>query len=204
VTVEEGLSFREALKTKQLWMVCAFYFAIVYCGMTVLTHIVPYAEGLNIPKTQAASIVSMYGFASMFGRLVMGLLGDRLGHKRAMMISFVIAVFGMAWMQFSNVLWMLYLFAIVYGFNHGGFFALISPLLAGLFGTRSQGVLLGIVIFCGTLGGSIGMTLSGYIYDITGTYRIAFILLLCLVVFGLVNLALIKPIQTEKADAAKG
>lgn len=204
LAVEEGLSFREALKTRQLWMVCSFYFTIVYCGMTVLTHVVPYAEGLNIAKTQAASIVSMYGFASMFGRLVMGLLGDRLGHKRAMMISFFVAVIGMAWFQFSNALWMLYLFAIVYGFNHGGFFALISPLLAGLFGTRSQGVLLGIVIFCGTLGGSTGMWLSGYIYDVTGTYRIAFILLLCLVVFGLVNLAFIKPVQTEKADAKQG
>ncbi|HEY94452.1 MAG TPA: MFS transporter [Dehalococcoidia bacterium] len=191
---EEGLSFPEALKTRQLWMVCAFYMAVVYCGMTNLTHIVPYAEGLDIPKTTAAGLVSTYGAVSMGGRIVMGFLGDRLGHKRAIVFCLIIAVVGMAWLQAANELWMLYLFAAVYGFSHGGFFTLISPLIAGLFGTKSQGSLLGVVIFSGTLGGSIGMTLSGYIYDITRNYTIAFILMLGLVLFALVNILLIKPI----------
>lgn len=191
---EEGLTFPEALKTRQLWMVCAFYMAIVYIGMTNLTHIVPYAEGLDIPKTAAASLVSTYGAVSMGGRIVMGFLGDRLGHKRAMIIGLMIAVVGMSWLQIADELWKLYLFAAVYGFSHGGFFTLISPLIAGLFGTRSQGSLLGIVIFSGTLGGSIGMTLSGYIFDVAKSYTIAFIIQLGLVMFGLVNMLLIKPI----------
>ena len=191
---EEGLSFLESLKTRQLWMVCAFYMAVVYCGMTNLTHIVPYAEGLDIPRTTAATVVSTYGAVSMGGRLVMGFLGDRLGHKRTMVICLIIAVVGMAWLQAADELWKLYLFAAVYGFSHGGFFTLISPLIAGLFGTRSQGSLLGIVILSGTVGGSIGMTLSGYIFDVTGSYAIAFIILLGLVIFGLVNMLLIKPI----------
>ncbi|UCC17546.1 MAG: MFS transporter [Dehalococcoidales bacterium] len=201
---EEGLSLIEALKTKQLWMVCAFYMAIVYCGMTNLTHIVPYAEGLDIPKTTAASLVSTYGAVSMGGRLIMGFLGDRLGHKRAIIICLIIAVVGMSWLQAADELWMLYLFAAVYGFSHGGFFSLISPLIAGLFGTRSQGSLLGIVIFSGTLGGSIGMTLSGYIFDITGSYTIAFIILLGLVICGLVNMLLIKPIVKGTANDQAG
>jgi sugar phosphate permease len=191
---EEGLTFVEVLKSRQLWMVCAYYMAIVYCGMTNLTHIVPYAEGLGIPKTTAASLVSTYGAVSMGGRIVMGLLGDKLGHKRAIVVCLVIAVVGMSWLQFANELWMLYLFAAVYGFSHGGFFTLISPLIAGLFGTRSQGSILGIVIFSGTLGGSIGMTLSGYIFDVTGSYSLAFIILLILIVLGLVNMLLIKPV----------
>jgi MFS family permease len=197
---EEGLTFLEALKTRQLWMVCAFYMAIVYIGMTNLTHIVPYAEGLDIPKTAAASLVSTYGAVSMGGRIVMGYLGDRLGHKRAIVICLIIAVVGMAWLQAADDLWMLYVFAAVYGFSHGGFFTLISPLIAGLFGTRSQGSLLGVVIFSGTLGGGIGMTLSGYIFDVTGSYRIAFILLLGLVLFGLVNMLLVKPLVKGTAS----
>ncbi|MBN2077199.1 MAG: MFS transporter [Dehalococcoidales bacterium] len=201
---EEGLSLPEALKTRQLWMVCAFYMAIVYCGMTNLTHIVPYAEGLGITNTVAASLVSTYGAVSMGGRLIMGFLGDRLGHKRTMMICFIIAVVGMAWLQAADELWMLYLFAAVYGFSHGGFFTLISPLIAGLFGTRSQGSLLGIVIFSGTIGGSIGMTLSGYIFDVTGSYTIAFIILLGLVIFGLVNMMLIKPIAKGTTNDQPG
>ncbi|UCD08535.1 MAG: MFS transporter [Dehalococcoidales bacterium] len=201
---EEGLSLLEALKTRQLWMVCAFYAAVVYCGMTNLTHIVPYAEGLDIPKTTAASLISTYGAVSMGGRIIMGFLGDKLGHKRTMVICLIIAIVGMSWLQVAKELWMLYLFAAVYGFSHGGFFTLISPLIAGLFGTRSQGSLLGIVIFSGTLGGSIGMTLSGYIFDITGSYTIAFIILLGLVILGLVNMLLIKPINKGTANDQPG
>ncbi|MFC1948224.1 MFS transporter [Chloroflexota bacterium] len=201
---EEGLSLLQALKTRQLWMVCAFYMAVVYCGMTNLTHLVPYAEGLGITNTTAASLVSTYGAVSMGGRLVTGFLGDRLGHKRTMVICFIIAVVGMAWLQAANELWMLYLFAAVYGFSHGGFFTLISPLIAGLFGTRSQGSLLGIVILSGTIGGSIGMTLSGYIFDVTGSYTIAFIILLGLVIFGLVNMLLIKPIVKGTSNDRSG
>jgi len=203
-TVEEGLTFGEALRTRQLWMVCGLYMAVVYCGMTVLVHAVPYAEGLGISKTVAAGIVSVYGAVSMFGRLTMGFLGDRLGHKRAMVICFIIAIIGMSWLQAARELWMLYLFAVIYGFNHGGFFTLISPLIAGLFGTRSQGAILGIVIFSGTVGGSIGMTLSGYIFDVTGSYRLAFMILLALVVFGLVMTALIRPIIKGQADESAG
>jgi MFS family permease len=198
---EEGLPFRKVFKTRQFWMICAFYTVFLYSGMTALTHVVPYAEGLDIPKTTAASIVSVYGFASMFGRLTMGFLGDRLGHKRAMGICFTTAIIGAIWLQFAGELWMLYLFAVVFGFSHGGFFALISPLIAGYFGTRSQGILLGIVIFCGTLGGSLGMTLSGYIFDITGSYDIAFYLLLGFVALGLLILSLIKPVLKGQTDA---
>lgn len=197
---EEGLTFKQVIRTRQLWMVCGFYAVLVYCGMTSLTHIVPFAEGLDISKTAAASIISVYGGVSMFGRLAMGYLGDKIGHKKAMLIGFIFAVLGMVWLQFARELWMLYLFAVVYGFSHGGFFTLISPLVAGLFGTRSQGILLGIVIFFGTIGGSIGMTLSGYLFDVTGTYTIAFIIMLGLIIVGLIILSLINPIKTRQGN----
>jgi nitrate/nitrite transporter NarK len=82
---------------------------------------------------------------------------------------------------------MLFIFAPIYGFNHGGFFSLVSPLIAGLFGTRAQGALLGCVIFSGTVGGSIGMVLAGYIFDVTGNYFPAFILLLAIAAIGLTS-----------------
>jgi MFS family permease len=203
-STEEGLSFRDAIRTRQLWMVCGFYFATVYCGMTILVHIVPYAEELVVSKTVAASIVSTIGGVSMLGRIAMGFTGDRVGHKRAVVTCFIIAVIALSWLQFANQLWMLYLFAIIYGFSHGGFYALTSPLIAGLFGTRLQGTLLGIVIFFGTLGGSIGMTLSGYIYDITDKYQLAFLILLIMMIIGLILTALIRPVSKGKTIEPAG
>jgi len=193
--VEEGLSFREAIRTRQLWLVCGFYMTTLFCGMTVLVHIAPHAVDLGVPITVAASVVSTIGLTSMFGRLVMGFAGDRIGHKRAMIVCFLILITALSWLQVARELWMLYLFGAIYGFNHGGVFALISPTVAGLFGTRAQGTLLGIVICSGTIGGSIGSVLAGHIFDITGSYQLAFLTLLVLAVIGLILTTLIRPIS---------
>ncbi len=72
---------------------------------------------------------------------------------------------------------MLYTFAAVYGFAHGGLFTLISPMVAQLFGLDSHGVIFGTIYFFGTVGGSIGPVLVGYIFDVTGSYQLGFIIL---------------------------
>ena len=70
--------------------------------------------------------------------------------------------------------WMLYLFACVYGLAHGGLLTAISPIVAELFGIASHGALFGIVVCFGTAGGAFGPILSGYLFDITGSYGHAF------------------------------
>jgi MFS family permease len=71
---------------------------------------------------------------------------------------------------------MLYLFAAVYGFSHGGFFTVLSPLVADLFGLRSHGAIFGSVFFSGTIGGALGPMLAGHIFDVTGSYQNAFLI----------------------------
>ena len=91
---------------------------------------------------------------------------------------------GLIWLQLAQRLWIFYLFAAIHGFAHGGVFALVSPLVAWLFGTKSHGLILGIVIFSGTVGGSVGPLVAGHIFDITASYRTAFLLLLSLAIAG--------------------
>ena len=132
----------------------------------------------------------------------MGFSGDKIGQQKATVISFVIMIAALTWLQFANQLWMLYVFVAIYGFNHGGFFALISPMVASLFGTRSHGTLLGSVIFSGTIGGSINLVLAGYIYDVTGSYRLAFMIMLALGIIGITLASLVRPIVPKAAAAA--
>ena len=63
-------------------------------------------------------------------------------------------------------------------------FALISSAVAEFFGTRSHGLILGILIFSGSVGGSIGPLVTGHIFDTTASYRVAFLLLLSLAITG--------------------
>jgi len=199
---EVGLSFRQAIRTPQMWLVCGLYATLLFCSQSILIHIVPYAVDKGISETLAASLIADFGGASIGGRLVMGFSSDKIGRKRGFLICFMVLVLALSWLLVAKELWMLYVFVATYGFIHGGFFAQISPLIAWLFGTRSQGTLLGIVIFAGNLFGSVSPMITGRIFDVTGSYHWAFIMLLLVGIVGLIFITLLKPIIREVTNDA--
>lgn len=196
-SVEDGLSSQEAVHTRQFWTICAVYFIILVCVYTVLMHIVQHAIDLGISAANAANILASIGAVSIAGRFVMGGAGDRIGNRLALLICLLFLLIGLTWLQLAKKLWMFYLFAALYGFAHGGFFTLGSPLLAGLFGTRSHGLIFGIVIFISTIGGAIGPVMAGHIFDVTKSYQIVFLILAMLSVIGLILTASLKPTRHE-------
>ncbi len=199
VTVDVQFSLREAMRTRQFWTVSAVYFVIWYTSQSVLIHIVAYALDSGIAVTQAASIISFVGATSIAGRLVMGHTGDKLGNKRALVICFIILIVALSWLQLAKGLWMLYLFAVIYGFAHGGFFAVMSPLVAELFGTMSHGANFGMVLFLGQCGGAIGPVITGRIFDVTHSYQLAFLILIVASVGSLILSTIqIRPVLTYR------
>ena len=198
-SAEEGFSLREAMHTKQFQMLCVLYALVILCAQTVLIHIVPHAIELGITATSAASILATIGGISMVGRFVMGSVGDRVGNKLAITICVIILVVALFWLQSARELWMLYLFAAIYGFAHGGFFTLLSPMVAELFGLSSHGIIFGTVFFSGTVGGAIGPPLAGRIFDVTGSYQLAFLICGAASVIGLILALLLRPVNRERS-----
>jgi MFS family permease len=195
--VEEGFSLREAIHKRQFRLLCAMSGVFLFCSYFILVHIVPHAIDLGITPANAARIMAIIGGVSMAGRGVMGIVGDRVGTRLAMTICFIILVSALFWLQSARELWMLYLFAVVYGFAHGGFFALLSPTVAELFGLSAHGALFGTVFFVGTIGGAVSPPLAGYIFDVTGKYQLAFIICAAAAVAGLVLALLLRPTTIE-------
>ena len=87
------------------------------------------------------------------------------------------------------------LFAVVYGFAHGGLFTVVSPTVAELFDTGSHGVLFGIVLFSGNIAGAISPILAGRIFDVMGSYRIIFLMLIVVTATGFVLVSLLRPLR---------
>ncbi|MFC1933419.1 MFS transporter [Chloroflexota bacterium] len=192
------LTTEEAIRTRQFWLICVAYFTVIYTTASILIHIVAYATDGGISAGSAASIVSVIGAISILGRLVMGGTGDRIGNKRTLFLCFVILIVALSWLQFTKELWMLYLFAIVYGFAHGGFFAVMSPLVAEVFGTLSHGANFGMVLFLGQTGGALGPLVTGLIFDVTQSYQLAFLILFVSSIGGLILASMLKPININK------
>jgi MFS family permease len=196
---EEGLTFSEAIRTRQLWTICAIYFIILLCVYTILIHIVQHAIDLGIPAAVAAGVLATVGGVSISGRFLMGGAGDKIGEKSALLICLLFLLTALSWLMIAKTLWMFYLFAIIYGFAHGGFFSLVSPLIAKQFGTRTHGLLYGIIIFSSTIGGAIGPFMAGYIFDLTRSYKTVFLILTVLCVIALALTASLKPLLRDKS-----
>ncbi len=190
-------SFREAIRTRQFWIIFFANLSVCFTLLSIMVHIVPHAIDIGLSPTTAASILSMIGGVSMVGRFFIGNTIDRIGNRRSMILCFILLIIVLLWLQISKSLWMLYLFAAMYGFTHGGFFTVISPIVAEYFGIRSHGLLFGLVAFSGALGGFIGPIFTGSLFDLTANYKTAFWGCLIAVAIGLVLILSLRPIHLK-------
>jgi MFS family permease len=197
VAERDHISTRGAIQTTQLWLICGVSVLTVFCLLIILVHIVPHASDLGLSATQSAGVLSTIGAVSMLGRFASGVTIDRTGSKPIMIVCFILLICVLFWLQMADSLWMLYLFAGIYGLAHGSFFTAISPLVAEIFGIGSHGAIFGIVVFSGTVGGSIGPIVAGQLFDITGSYTMTFRLITLMSIVGLGLILLVKPIEAQ-------
>jgi MFS family permease len=110
-------------------------------------------------------------------------------------ICLVLASAALFWLVPITSVLMFYLFAIVYSFGVGGATAMESTLSAELFGMKSHGVILGVISFGFTVGASIGPVITGYLFDLTGNYEMAFIVCAVIGMIGILLTIILKPIK---------
>ncbi|MBW2284623.1 MAG: MFS transporter [Deltaproteobacteria bacterium] len=197
---DHGFDMKAAFRTVQFWILCGVELIVLGSLLTIIVQIVPHAMDLGLSPVVAAGVLSTIGGVSMAGRLGMGAAIDRIGGKRALIICFIIIMCGFACLLAARSAWMLFLFAIIYGFAHGGFFTVMSPTVAELFGTASHGSLFGIVLFCGTIGGAIGPIMAGYTFDVTGSYHPMFLAMTGLLAIAFVLVFFLRPVKDVPAS----
>jgi predicted MFS family arabinose efflux permease len=177
-------SLRQAVSSSQLWIVCGISLFLGFCTMLVLVHIVPHVSDMGFSPVSAASVLAVTGGAGIPGRVVLGVAADRVGNKLIFIISFVMISVAFIWLLRATDIWMFYLFAVVFGFAFSCS-VLESPLLAEIFGLTSHGMIFGIADFFWAVGGAIGPFLAGYVFDVTGSYQVAFMICIALGISGL-------------------
>lgn len=170
-----GFLLSEAIHTKSLWMLCAIFFCFFFVMNAVLAHIIIHAIGMGITPSGAATIMIVFGGAGVAGRILIGVLGDRVGNKQTCLICFVLMSADLIYLLIVTGLGGLWTFAAIIGFAVAGIGALMAPLTADFFGLRSHGLILGIIYASDMVGGAIGPVMAGKIFDVTGNYRLAFI-----------------------------
>jgi MFS family permease len=175
--LNEGWDVLEAAKTRSFWLVLLSYAFWNLCLQMIMYHIALYAEkGIGTSAMVAAVVVSSIGASSIFGRIAVGFTSDRIGTKRVWLFSLVLQAVAMFWLTETKNVWMLYVFASLFGFAYGGVVPLIPAIDAEFFGTRNLGAIMGLVGLGSTISGALGPFFGAYIFDLTGRYYLAFLL----------------------------
>jgi len=186
------LSLKEAVYTVQFWIVFGMIFSLGFCVFAIMVHIAPHAAETGISTTGAANILATLGGASILGKVLLGKTADRIGNRKTFIIGFILMFAALFMVLPTEGEWMLYLFAVVYGFGFGGCIASESPIVAELFGLSSHGLILGVVSFSFLLGGALGPFLFGFIFDMTGSYQWGFFACGLVSFIGLILTAILK------------
>lgn len=190
-----------ALRSRVFWTLCAAQFSSLPALVTIPVHLPVHGVDMGMSAPAAASLLTVLGAASVAGRLGLGRTADWIGGRAAMLVCFTILAGSLSFLALADLPVMLYVFAAVYGFAHGGFFTVVSPTVADYFGMRAHGAIFGAVVFSGTIGAAIGPMAAGRVFDLTHTYAPAFWGLAALSLLGLSLIAsLPKPARSAAPE----
>ncbi len=192
-----SLPLREAIHTRQFWMLCAIFGSLWFTSMAITVHIVIHAIDLGIPAASAANILAIMGGVGIAGRILIGSAADRIGYKPVLVMGFTLMVISLLWLLVAKELWALYLFAVIFGFGFSGLGVLGSPLIANLFGLGSLSVIMGSVEFVSSTLTTPSPIAVGYIFDIMGNYQLAFLILAGVSIIGLMSSLLLRPVNNK-------
>jgi predicted MFS family arabinose efflux permease len=197
----DGVGIAEAARSRQFWLLLAIY---AICGLDdffVATHVVAFAQDRGVDAFLAGNLLAMMGLTGLIGVVVAGAFSDRSGPVWPTALAFAarILVFALLMVDQSTV--SVAVFALVFGAT----FMVTAPLtvvfVSQNFGTRHLGALTGLITMVHQIFGGIGAYLGAAVFDSTGTYDIAFAIMLGASVLALVLTAMLRKPAPRAASA---
>jgi MFS family permease len=181
----EAWTLRRALGSVRLWAAFTMTALGVIGFQIMATHQVAHAVARGFLQSTVVWLFAFGAGCMLAGNLLGGWLSDRVGRGWVFVLGTLVAILGIGCLAVIRgpqdlVLLVLY---TVSGFGFGMRIAQLSTIPADVFAGPHLGAILGVVQSGGGLGGAIGPFLGGWLFDVTGSYRLAF-LAACVAVAG--------------------
>lgn len=195
--VEASTPLREAIKTRDFWLLALSFFV---CGYTtnglIGTHLLPHTVEHGFIEVETAGALSLMGLMNIFGTLASGWLTDRYDNRKLLATYYGLRAISLLALPFIVEIRDLYLFALIYGLD---WVATVPPtvnLTARRFGRASLGSIYGWIFCAHMIGAGIAAQAGGIFRDLLGDYHLIF---LSAAVFGFVAAGLSLSISTRRA-----
>ncbi len=176
----------DALKTPAFWFLAFAQLIYSFGNQMNLVHQQPALKSIGYSLSAVALIVTIFGGIQVFGRLGSGWIGDRIGRSYLLMISFLLMGVGWIGLLFATpgVIFFITLYLLFYTAGQSAHTATDQTVVADFFGITRFATIKGSMQLIALVGGITGPIMAGRIYDIYGSYDIAFIILCPVVSLG--------------------
>jgi MFS family permease len=184
---ETSVSIKDILKSRNFYLLAIGSMCSIAAVGGTNQHLKLYLRDLNFSQTDAAGIISLVAFSSLAGRVIMGWLADIFSRKNVMIFIYTIVASAIPLLLLPEFPGRIYIFAVVFGIGLGGDYMII-PLMAGdLFGVRTLGRVMGIVLVADGVAEATSPMMVGYMYNTdTKSYAVGFIVLIFIAIAGAV------------------
>ena len=193
-----GFPWGKTFRSKQFWIIAGLYSTFGFCRSTFTAHLPAHVQDLGFSLTDAANILAVVVGASVFGRVGLGRLADTIGNRPIFIMSFCVTAFSLIIALFARQLWMLYVFALLFGTAWGNQAVLRFTVTSEVFGLTSLGLLVGIFGVAESGCAALASYIAGYIFDITNAYFPIFWVALTISLVGIGLACLLKPVYRPR------
>jgi len=164
-----------AFRTPQFAILAATFFLCCAAHSGPIFHMVSYAITCGVAPLAAVTIYSVEGLAGLGGRLLLGVLADRLGVKRVLVAGLLVQAVVIGAYLFVANLGEFYLLAMIFGTAYGGVMPLYAVLAREYFGQAAMGTVFGAVTMASSIGMALGPWGGGWVFDTFSVYNWLFI-----------------------------
>jgi MFS family permease len=190
-----GAEVGEALRTRAFWALFFAYLCTPLAVFSVVTHQVAFAVDHGFARLFVASIFGLTGLLSIVGRIGFGVAADRIGRATSATVSYGCTAAGTLCLLGLEV-WphaaALYAYAVLFGLGFGARGPIITAMASQLFPGRF-GAIYGLLSVGNGIGGGIAPWFAGVVHDVTGSYRLAFLIAVGFCVVGAACFWLARP-----------
>ncbi len=173
---EASYGMIEALGTPVFWFLSIVFGLRQLIIGAIGLHQVPFLIDIGIDPQMAATVLGMTAITSIMGRLGFGWLADRIPKRYVMASTIGLASLGAFILANVTAWWQLILFVLVYGVGWGGGATLMTVVRAEYFGRKAFGTISGMMDFVQMFGLVLGPVFAGFVYDLTKSYYVAFMI----------------------------
>lgn len=191
----------EAVRTRKFWLLFLAYMFTSIGSFLVSLHQLAFAVGQGLDPLYAAAVLGMGAFLALPGVILTGTLSDYIGREWAAILAYAISIVGVACallIENADHHVLLWFHACLFGITWGARGPAVTAKTADLFPGPRLGTILGVVTIGSGLGAAIGSWGAGFLFDLTGSYRIAFWLSMTSYVCGALSFWLLRGPATRQ------